>query len=84
MKNTCRLPVRNSNRLKICHYMCVFHTEISQFRFLRPVTGEAPTEHISYSVYIYIYIHTLEIHSNTVPTKSKELLHEFFKQICTK
>ena len=25
--------------------------EISQFRFWRPVTGEAPTEHISYSVY---------------------------------
>ena len=41
--------MRNSERLKICHYMCVFRTEISQFRFWRPVTGEAPTEHISYS-----------------------------------
>ena len=49
MKKTCRLPVRNSEHLKICHYMCVFRTEISQFRFWRPVTGEAPTEHISYS-----------------------------------
>ena len=50
-KKTCRLPVRNSEHLKICHYMCVFRTEISQFRFWRPVTGSAPTEHISYSVY---------------------------------
>ena len=41
--------MRNSERLKICQYMCVFRTEIPQFRFLRHVTGEAPTEHISYS-----------------------------------
>ena len=34
-------------------YMCVFRTDISQFRFQRPVTEEAPTEHISYSEIVY-------------------------------
>ena len=49
MPLTCE-KLRAPQDLSLSDYMCVFHTEISQFRFWRPVTGEAPTEHISYSV----------------------------------